>query len=122
MRLYTRKEFMELPAGTIYVKTQAIGGCEGLCVKSETMYSKIDGESIDFYCRELTTYDADDSKDAVEKWDAMLKNKKSVSIEQDYGRDGMFDNEDLFLVYEENDLNELISVFKEAIYEHDDLR
>lgn len=107
MRIYNRREFMALPAGTVFCKGRP-AVFEGLRVKGET-----DGN--DFEVRDLKWIDANDSGQAFDRLDEMEKNGASYPMETAYGRDGFFDEQDVFLVYEPADLEELSRVMAEAI-------
>ena len=109
MKLYNRRDFMGLPVGTVYSKgkqwyfgnLQVFGGKFG---------------DNDFTCIEVAGIEAESSEDWVDKLEDMLKNGTSVPCDKDgYGRDGMYDNTDLFLVFEKEDLEHLSKIVNEAI-------
>ena len=103
MRLYRRADFLKLPEGTIYAKGQPqfFGGIE---VKGESLPN-------DFITLGLVWFesggDCGGEKDLGYRFDNMLENGASYPMQSSYGRDGCFDDEDIFLVWEEADLLKL---------------
>lgn len=106
MRIYNRTEFMKLPEGTLYCQGKPLY-FNGLLVKGETI-------GDDWYCRNLMWITADSSDEAFKRLDEMIGNGASYPIEDAYGRDGGFDEEDIFMLYEKEDLIELAKVLLDA--------
>jgi hypothetical protein len=111
MRIFTRAEFMELPEGVIFAKGKP-WFFEDLCVKGETIVHE--GKAIDFFARGLQWVSAFDSGEATRRLDDMLENGASYPLEDAEGRDGCFDKDDLFLVYEAADLKDMADMFTAA--------
>lgn len=111
MKIYRRDEFLKLPAGTIFAK--------GKPQYFESLSVKADSLPNDFIYRQLVWFDSHgdtgDEFDQGLRFDAMVEIGASFPMEQSYGRDGCFDNEDLFLVYEHADLLELRGVLDAAL-------
>lgn len=109
MRIYNRTDFMKLPAGTIYCKGKPwLWG--QISIKGETTAHN------DFLEMDLATFDNDSSEDWMNKQEDMLRNGASYPLTDDYyGRDGCFDNDDIFLVYETGDLQTLKVVIESAL-------
>lgn len=111
MKIYRRDEFLKLPAGTIFAKGKP-QYFEGLSVKGDSLPD-------DFTCRQLVWFenhgDTDDEFDQGYRFDAMVEGNASFPMGQSYGRDGCFDDEDLFLVYERDDLQELRGIIDKAL-------
>jgi hypothetical protein len=111
MKIYRRDEFLKLPAGTIFAK--------GKPQYFESLSVKADSLPNDFVYRQLVWFeshgDTGDEFDLGLRFDAMVEIGASFPMEQSYGRDGCFDNDDLFLVYERADLLELRGVLDEAL-------
>lgn len=109
MRIYNRTDFMKLPAGTIYCKGQPWYWGQ-ISIKGETT------QFNDFIEMDLATFDNDGSGDWVDKQEDMLKNGASYPLTDDYyGRDGCFDDNDIFLVYEAGDLQILKCIIEGAL-------
>lgn len=106
MRIYRRAEFMKLPEGTVFCKGKP-WAFEDLCVKGETIPNN-------FYARGLQWVDAHDSGEAFDRLEEMLAEGASYPLETAEMRDGCFNDEDLFLVYEKADLVSLIALFQQA--------
>lgn len=112
MRIYRRKDFIALPAGTLFCKGKP-WYFENLQVKGDTW--RFSGGGTEFGNRQLQWIAAHDSGDAGDRLDAMLETGASFPLEDAYGRDGCFDEDDLFLVYEKADLEEMAAVIRQAI-------
>lgn len=113
MKLYNRTEFMKLPEGTIFAKGKP-WYFEDLSVKGETIKGS-DGNNIDWAERGLVWIEAINDEDQTNKLEGMLEDGLSGDIQISYGRDGCFDKEDLFLVYEYDDLMELQDIIDTAL-------
>lgn len=111
MRIVKRDEFLKLPAGTIFAKGQPMY-FESLSVKGDSLPN-------DFIYRQLVWFeshgDTKDEYDQGRRYDAMVENGASFPINDAYGRDGCFDDDDLFLVYEEADLAVLRDLIDAAL-------
>lgn len=99
MRVMRRSEFLDQPAGTIYAKGNAwyFGGME---VKGETM-------GDDWACLDPCWIQAESAEAAFDRLDAMLERGTSGAGRADFGRDGCFEPDALFLVFERADLEAL---------------
>jgi hypothetical protein len=112
MRIYGRAAFMQLPEGVIFAKGQPWFWGD-LCVKGETLHD--DDGPIDFAYRNLIGIESHDTGELVERFEAMLQQAVSFPMEDAYGRDGCFDKDDLFLVWERADLEEMMRVMGAAL-------
>jgi hypothetical protein len=107
MKIVNKTEFYALPKGTLYSDYEP---CffNDLKVKQSTIY---DGEKpIDFVYESLIgNIDADSSGHFVDMLDDAEKNKTSLPMDFECGeRDGLFEEEQLFAIYEKNDLEDFI--------------
>lgn len=118
MRIYRRAEFMALPEGVLFAKGKP-WYFESLHVKGETI--SWDGGRGDFTLRDLVWVDGHGSAGSALALDMMLEAGASYPLETLYGRDGCFDEEDLFLVYEAADLRALRDVIDGALEHADNL-
>lgn len=57
---------------------------------------------------------SEDTGDMLSRFNDMAENGASYPLEDSYGREGRFDDSDIFLVYEPADIREMIAVFQEA--------
>lgn len=111
MKIYRRKEFLELPVGTMYCK-----GENGLfsfgCIqaKTDTCPNNFDWRRIT-----LQDFDSDNGEEHDDTLEYMLLCGASIPFEGMESRDGMFCDDDLFLVYEKNDLESIIVYCNNAI-------
>ncbi len=103
MRVYNRKDFLALPAGTLYCAGVEWAFNE-LGVKGDTWPPN------DFIKLGLQWVEAQGSTEATDRLDAMLKTGASFPLQQSYGRDGGFDQDEVYLVYEPADLDALIAI------------
>ena len=104
MKLYTRSQFIDLPAGTIYKKIHS----DRLEIKGEW----VSDSKTDWSCATLA-FDCDPhNQDNYLK----LLYGESLYVQTDcYGRDGMFEEQEEFLIYEKWDLEQLRAHIDQAI-------
>lgn len=119
MRIVDRKTFLTLPAGTIFAKFDPQPKeenrhhlCHGdVCIKGDTV------AGVDFVVQELFPWfeGADDSNQWADAMVAMLKGAASPPLDYDCGaRDGLFDQEQLFAVWDQEDHRRLIAALQRA--------
>ena len=110
MRIIKKSEFYLLPSGTLFSEYQP---CifTGLKIKGDTCY-RDNGTPFDYYEMDLTDcMEWDDSGDRFEKLDKAQEDS-SYSLKLDLeceGRNGMYDDDQLYAVYESDDIAGLIS-------------
>src|SRR3990167_9963102 len=96
MRIYNRKDFLNLPPQTLFCK--GVESClQNLCIKEESIEN-------DFFYTDLCDIDAFDPNDYYKKFEDSLKNGTSYPINRSTSRDGMFEDDAVFLVFEKEDL------------------
>lgn len=110
MKIVDRKTFLNMPVGTVYSKYRPI-------IFGDLM---IKGESIpynDFLCQQISdAVGCEGSSDFCEKLTAAEKNGVSVDMDFDcQGRDGMFDDNQLFAVWSIEDVEKLVMRLQTAI-------
>lgn len=107
MRIITQAEFLKLPGGTLYSKYTP-SSFDGLCIKAQT-----EGDN-DFVCMDLVgNIEARDDVDFLTKCDEAVNEGAELKLDfEAYGRDGMFDKEQLFAVYSRKDIFNLIDTLK----------
>lgn len=115
MRIVDRKAFLSLPSGTVYAKAETppaydFGPIE---IKGETV------AGVDFYSQRLIgnfegTSDSDDWFDAYDAMVAGEARKPNFEIE---GRDALFDDGQLFAVFDDEDVQRLIKRLSEVLAE-----
>ncbi len=121
MKLLTRAQFLELPEGVFYAKNPQ-EGCDGtasvsmifgdLEIKHET-YRDSNGRAIDWRSQSLNMYDNHGDSDIYERL-VELRSGGSVPLCDYTTRDGLFDEDDMFLVYERADLEALAKLVEAA--------
>jgi hypothetical protein len=96
MRVVNRKNFLKLPAGTIY--------CKGVQWAFDSI--SIKGESLenDWYYLDPAWASAEDSIEAIRILEWSLETGAPFVCESAESRDGCFDDEAVFLIFEELDL------------------
>lgn len=103
MKIVNKKEFYLLPNGTLYSKYERYG-FQGLMVKQNTLY--YENKPIDFLYDDLIgNIDVQNSDEFIDKlYDAEI-NKTSLSMDFDCTeRDGLYEDEQMFAIYEDEDL------------------
>jgi hypothetical protein len=108
MRIYRRKEFLELPEGTIYAKGEP--WCFGpLEIKHDTT------DYGDWWSLDPCWIEANDSSEAVDRLDQMLEHGASYPMQDAISRDGLHEADALFLVFEKDDLMRLRGMIDKAM-------
>ena len=118
MRLYTRKNFLELSEGVIFAKGPS--DCllpSGFCVKAETLRND-EGLATDFVYLDLVDIESFDSNEHWDRCVEMLETDKSYPIATSFGRDGSFDDTEVFLVFEPHDLEVIQDIINEHLQKH----
>lgn len=120
MKILSRQDFLAMPAGTVFMKFPAqpkdgshidLGYDGVIAIKEDTV-----GE--DFVVQELFPWFecVTDSNDWHDVLIAMLDGQQSPPLEYDSaGRDGLFDEGQLFLVWNRDDLERMIARLNEAL-------
>lgn len=121
MRLFKRSEFINLPANTIYSRVDSQYGelVDGIYCKTS---GPLDGWTNDWVEQGLIHTNAvhpDDMVEGGQITDFGLDIRDSFQeFRLDYesgGRDGMFDDTDLFVVWDKEDIGKLISYLQNCI-------
>lgn len=113
MQLVDRKMFLTLPSGTVYAKYEPCL-CEEICIKYDTI-----GDN-DWGYAALDTISFIDAKNSNEKVDTLLDMKNGDSIKTDIGanaifRDGLFNKDQQFMVYSQDEIKNLIALLTKAL-------
>ena len=110
MLVLKRGDFLKLSAGTIYAKGKSWHwNFDQLAIKGDTL------STDDWGVLHPIWIEADDGREAVERLDEMLMNGASYPMAAAAGRDGCFDEDDVFLVLERADLMELRGMIDQAL-------
>lgn len=104
MKIVDRKTFLAMPAGTVFSKYQPCAFGE-LQIKGDTV------ADVDFYTQDLVgAIEHNSSDDFADTLLAAQRDATSVRMDFEFqGRDGMFDKEQLFAVWERVDVEELLA-------------
>ena len=103
MKIVSLEQFLKYPEGTIYSKYKPCY-MDGLYVKADST------ETGDWVCMTLIDPIAGDHHDACRK----MESGGDVSYESDYyGRDGCFDDEQMFMVYNYEDTDAMMKILRE---------
>jgi len=112
MRIINLTEFRALPAGVVFAKYEPCFFGE-LCVKDDTIDC-----TCDFYYSELCCdFEHGGSSDFVDKL-ATAQQDRTHSIPVDFHgvqRDGLFERDQLFAVYEQADLDAMIEKLRSCV-------
>ena len=107
MKIFTRQEFLKLPAGTIYAKGKPMY-FDGFNVKADSLGN-------DWVQLSPMWIDATDADQQWRRLDGMIHRGESYPMAESYSRDGCFDDEEIFLVPEKADLEKLRDMINAAI-------
>lgn len=107
MKIVNKTEFYSLPEGTLYSDYKPCS-ITSLKVKGSTLYSE--NKPIDFIYESLIgNIDADSSNHFVDMLYEAENNKTSLPMDFECGeRDGLYEETQLFAIYEKNDLEDFI--------------
>ena len=97
-----------MPIGTFYSKGEE-WYFTGFCIKGETIYDG-NGFAIDFFYQELIDIDSFDSDQHADRLESSMQSGMSYPINKSEGRDGTFDEKDIFLIFEKEDLEYIKSL------------
>lgn len=96
MRIVNRKDFLALPAGTIY--------CKGVQWAFDSLSIKDDSLANDWIYLDMAWPSAHDPGEACGLMSQSLETGSSFPCEDAFGRDGCFDEDAVFLIFEPADL------------------
>ena len=110
MRIINRTDFLALPSGTLFSKYEP-------CIFGDIQIKGSTVSGVDFYFQQIS--DAIDAKGDGEFSDILFDarlNGTSVKLNFDCeARDGLFDSDQLFAVWEKSDVLQLIERLKRSI-------
>lgn len=107
MNIVSLKEFRSLPEGTVYMKFNP-HVFEELCIKGETWEHDF---VMTYITQEIDAKDSGECGAILET--AMQDSQYSIKMDFDcYGRDGLFEEKQLFAVYEKQDVEGLINALQ----------
>lgn len=113
MKIVDRVTFLTLPTGTVYAKGEPwVFG--SLSIKDDSIPADA-SFCGDWFYLDPAWIDADTSEVAFERLDEMQAKGTSYPMETAVGRDGLFDQKDIFLVFERDDLLKLRGMIDTAI-------
>lgn len=99
-----------LPEGVIYFRE----GSKCFCVKDESIFDQNE-YPIDFFYTPLNEIASRNLSNYIETIDLMLEKKHSADLNYYGFRDGLFEMDETFFVYEKKDLHALISYIEKAL-------
>lgn len=109
MRIVDRNTFISLPCPTVYVKILQ------RWVIDDTLCIKVGNMANDWVYQSFYSPVSDDPSDGLAHCDEMIDNGTSYPIDQEAtSRDGCYDDTEMFLVYEKDDICFLIDRLTEA--------
>ena len=115
MKIVSRKEFMKLPLGTVFSYYEP---CvfHDLNVKASDLK---EGWEVDFLYDEIIgAIDSHSSEDRSDKCEAMERGESVPMDFESTGREGLFDEERLYAIYEKEDVEKLIDRLKMTLAPH----
>lgn len=104
MKIVDRKTFLEMPDGVLFSKYKP-SVFENICIKGETLPS-----NNDFFVQQIVdAVKCDDSGEFCDILDDSVKNGTSFALDFECeGRDGLYEEDQLFAVWEKDDVIGLI--------------
>lgn len=117
MKIVNRETFLALPAGTLYATYQPCIFDE-LMIKGDTSYSPTINGPIDFWKQELIPWfeTSRDSGMYIDTLASIEAGGQSPAFDFDYpSRGGLFEEDQLFAVFEKRDVEALIARLNQAL-------
>lgn len=111
MHLVDRKTFLTLPAGTVYAK-YINHECGSTAIKQATVADN------DWTYTPLDTLSFIDAEDDGDLFNLLLELEPGASIDTEMEnsyRDGLFDKEDKFLIYSQDDVKKVIDLLTQTL-------
>lgn len=108
MKIVNRETFLALPSNTLFCKYKR---CffENYAIKHDTLEN-------DFLYQDLKELDANDSGQWVEQLNDSTENGTSINLDLDCcSRDGLFDSDQLFAIFDNKDVSSIIQELKSAL-------
>lgn len=113
MKIVDRKTFLKMPAGVAYVKVPERWCPEGgIMFKGDTCTHE--GRDIDWFYLDPTWVDGYDTGECISRLDEMIDRGLSYPMQVAEGRDGLFDEGDMFMIFERHDLDILAQAIERA--------
>lgn len=103
---------MKLPEGIFYAKGEKWYFGD-IMMKGETVSNE--GRNIDWYQSSFNWVDGNDTGECIYRLEEMKNNGASYPMQDNICRDGMFEDTEIFLVYEKSDLEKLKEYIQRAI-------
>jgi len=116
VRIVDRKTFLQLPAGTLFSKF-APDYFEDLCIKGETWWHRDEDAAHDFLYQSINdAIRCNSSEDFSNQLDLAREFGQSIPLDLDCtSRDGLYDKEQLFAVWERADVEQLLVRLENAL-------
>jgi hypothetical protein len=109
MRLVKRPEFMTLPAGTMAAPLLQKWVFGEPFIKGDTLFDTLGAKAFDFDMLEPNWVEADDSDEAIDRLEEMYADSSvSYPAQMSVGREGLYDDDRVYLVYEAADVVALV--------------
>ena len=110
MRIINLEEFRKMPEGTIYCKYTP-------CCFSDLEIFGGDCGGIDFVSASLTGWvESEGSNEMFDILERAEKTGESFKLDTEcYGRDGLYEDKQLFAIYENEDILQLIETLKKGL-------
>lgn len=114
MKILNREEFFKLPQGVLYSEYEPDDLFYNMFIKGEQLKSDYVEMSI------IGNIEANSSDERYETIDSAKENKNSIKLDfEKYGRNGMYDEEQLYALYEKQDLEDLIKCLQKSLEYYD---
>jgi len=114
MKILNRDQFLKMPPGTVYSKYEPVFFYD-IEIKGDSIY--FNGGGNDFGCQHIKdAVDAGSSEDFADILLAAEETGGSFKMDFDcQGRDGLFEDDQLFAVWEKEDVEALIKRLEETL-------
>lgn len=111
MKIVNKSEFLELPNGILYSKYESLGIITGLFVKTDSLHN--DWVYIDLISN-VDCQDTGEFFDIMSAVESKVLDKFRFDLECGE-RDGVFDSEGMFVVYDKEDAIQLLDTIQKIV-------
>lgn len=103
MKIVPRAELITMPKGTLFAEVLENGTYSYLCIFGGY------GTGPDFIERSIMAPESTGTEEYLERLEAMREQGASFPVNEDYGREGLFDDNLKYLVFEPADIASIIA-------------
>lgn len=115
MKIINRKEFLQMPNSTLFMKASPEFGDFDMCFPAGELMIKEESLSNDFVYSDFVDIDCSHSDEFFYKIAAMRNEKLDIPVScNETSRDGIFDDSELYIVFSKEDIKTMVEKLMEC--------